>query len=316
MTKDHEIIHKKDKIELDAIDLSPDKFLVKIILTPINPSDYYFCCHIKNKDKPLPCIPGFEAYGEIVGIGDTRDRSLLGSRVLIIPLNGTYCSYVVVDRKEIVCVNIESPQAKKYFGLNPLTAMGLMEYTKNNNTKCLIQTGASTQVGKMIIKLAKEQNITTINIIRSDRHRSVLEKLGASYIINSSSPNFVNDLEEICQKMQPTVALDCVGGELASLVFKNLASHGTLVVYGLLSLMPVVNIDCNELISKEKRIEGFHVFHSFWKNKKIKDIQKLLAKFYKDGFDTEDKVSYFGPENFRQALEQWPYRTEKSILKF
>lgn len=316
MTKDHEIIHKKDKIDLSTVDLSSDKFLVKIILTPLNPSDYYFCCHIKNRDKPLPCIPGFEAYGEIVGVDNPKDRPLLGSRVLVIPLNGTYCSYVVVDRKEIVFVNVDNSQAKKYFAVNPLTAMGLMEYTKNNNTKCVIQTGASTQVGKMITKLAREQNIITINIIRSEKHREVLKKLGGDYVLNSNSPGFVEELDDLCRRLCPTVALDCVGGELASLVFKNLTANGTLVVYGLLSLVPVVNIDCNELISKEKKIEGFHVFHSFWKNKRTKDIQKMLEQFYKDGFDGEDKINYFGPENFRSALEQWPNRNSKFIMKF
>ena len=168
----------------------------------------------------------------------------------------------------------------------------------------------------MIVKLARDQGITTINIIRSEKHREVLKKLGAEVVLNSSSPGFVEELEDVCRRLQPTIALDCVGGELASLVFKNLTAHGTLIVYGLLSLVPVVNIDCNELISKEKKIEGFHVFHSFWKDKRVRDIQKLLDQFYASGFDGEDKVTYFGPENFRTALEQWPNRTSKFIMKF
>ena len=252
----------------------------------------------------------------MVGVGDARDKHMLGSRVLIIPLNGTFCSYVVIDRKEIVQINVDNVQAKKYFAVNPLTAMGLMEHTKNNNTKCVVQTGASTQVGKMIVKLARNSGITTINIIRSEKHREVLKKLGANYVLNSSSATFVEELEDLCRRLQPTVALDCVGGELASLVFKNLAANGTLVVYGLLSLVPVVNIDCNELISKEKKIEGFHVFHSFWKNKRVKEVQQMLDQFYKDGFDGDDKVTYFSPDNFRTAVEQWPNRTSKFILKF
>ena len=316
MTEEHEVVHKKDKIDLDGVDLTPDKFLIKIILTPINPSDYYFCCHVKNKDKPLPCIPGFEAYGEIVGVGNSRDKELLGARVLIVPLNGTYCSYAVVDRNEILYVNADNAQVKKYFAVNPLTAIGLMEHTQNNNTQCLIQTGASTQIGKMIIKMAYEEGITTINLVRNDRHEKTLKQLGADYVLNTTDPDFVAQLTELCEKLKPTVALDCVGGELASLVFKHLAARGTLVVYGLLSLMPVVNIDCNELVNNEKKIEGFHVFHSFWKNKKTKDIQKLMQRFYQNGFDGEDKIRHFGPENFRSALEEWPNRTEKFVLKF
>lgn len=316
MTKDHEIIFNKDKIDLNSVDLSPDKFLVKILYTPVNPMDYYFCCHIKNKDKPLPCIPGFEAYGEIVGIGDHKDQSMLGKRILTVPLYGTYCSYIVVDRKEIVCVDVDGPQVKKYFAVNPLTAMGLMESLVNNNARCIIQTGASTQVGKMVASLAKKKGITTINIIRSNKHSKILEKLGADYILNSSDANFVFDLNRICEQMRPTMALDCVGGELANLVFKNLTSSGTLIVYGLMSLIPVINIDCSELIAKEKKIEGFHVFHSFWKNKKPKETSKMLKDFYKYGFDGEDNVTYFKPDSFKAALEQWPNRIDKFIIKF
>lgn len=316
MTKDYEIIHNSDRIDLNSVDLSPDKFLVKVLYTPINPMDYYFCCYIKNKDKPLPCIPGFEAYGEVVGVGHQRYQSMLGKRVLTIPLYGTYCSYIVVDRKEIICIDIENPQAKKYFAINPLVAMGLMEALVTNKARCIIQTGASTQVGKMVISLAKKEGICTINIIRSERHRKVLEKLGADYILNSNSSNFVLELGQLSEKLKPIMALDCVGGELASLVFQNLAIGGTLIVYGLLSLMPVINIDCNELIGNEKKIEGFHVFHSFWKNKKTKEIENMLIKFYQIGFDGEDKVVHFKPDSFKSALDQWSNKTDKFIIKF
>ena len=316
MTKDHEIIYNKDKIDLNSVNLSPNKILVKVLYTPINPMDYYFCCHIKNKDKPLPCIPGFEAYGEVVGVGDQRDQSLLGKRVLAIPLHGTYCSYIVVDRKEIVCVDVDSPQSKKYFAVNPLTAMGLMELIVQSNARCVIQTGASTQVGKMIAKMARENGITTINIIRSERHRGVIENLGGDYILNSNSSNFMYELERLCNQLKPTMALDCIGGELASVVFKNLTAGGALIVYGLLSLIPVINIDCNELIGKENKIEGFHVFHSFWKNKRPREIEKMLKGFYESGFEGEDGVRYFKPENFKSALEEWPNRTDKFIIKF
>lgn len=316
MTKDHEIIYKKDKIDLNNVDLSPDKILVKVLYTPINPMDYYFCCHIKNKDKPLPCIPGFEAYGEVVGVGDSNSHSLLGKRVLVIPLYGTYCSYIVVNRKEIVCTNVDNNQVKKYFAINPLTAMGLMESIINGNVRCIIQTGASTQIGKMITSMARKNGVSTINIIRNERHRKTLEHLGADYILNSSGSSFMYELSKLCEQLKPTMALDCVGGELASLVFQNLTAGGTLIVYGLLSLIPVINIDCNELVSKEKKIEGFHVFHSFWKNKRPKEIEKMLKKFYDDGFDGDDSVDYFKPENFMTALEQWSHRTDKFIMKF
>lgn len=316
MTKDNEIIYNKDKIDLNGVDLLPDKILVKVLYTPINPMDYYFCCHIRNKDKPLPCIPGFESYGEVIGVGDPKDQNMVGKRVLVIPLYGTYCSYIVVDRKEIVCIGIEDPQVKKYFAVNPLTAMGLMELITVNNARCIIQTGASTQVGKMVISMARERGICTINIVRNDKYKEVLENLGADYVINSNDPNFIYSLNRLCDQLKPTMAFDCIGGELVSVVFKNLAYKGTLIVYGLLSLMPVINIDCNEINAKEKRIEGFHVFHSFWKNKSPKEIDKMLKNFYARGFDGEDSVSYFKPENFKQALEQWPNRTSKFIIKF
>lgn len=316
MTKDHEIIFKNDKIDLNAVDLFPDKFLIKVLYTPINPMDYYFCCHIKNKNKPLPCVPGFEAYGEIVGVGDRKDQSMLGKRVLIIPLYGTYCSYIVVNRTEVVCFDVKSPEAKKYFAINPLTAMGLMELVANNNSKCIIQTGASTQIGKMVVMFAKKQGVCTINIIRNERYRKILDRLGANYILNSNNNNFIYELSRICEQLKPTMALDCVGAELASVVFQNLSTGGTLIVYGLLSLIPIINIDSNELISKEKRIEGFHLFHSFWKHKKSIEIQKMIKKFYDDGFDGEDTVTYFKPENFKASLEQWSNRTDKFIIKF
>ena len=50
--------------------------------------------------------------------------------------------------------------------VNPLTAMGLLEKVQEKRAAAFIQTGAASQLGRMLIKMAKNAGIPCINIVR------------------------------------------------------------------------------------------------------------------------------------------------------
>jgi len=52
--------------------------------------------------------------------------------------------------------------------VNPITAVGLMDKAKQYKARAVIQTGAASQLGRMIIRLANEKNVTLINIVRRE----------------------------------------------------------------------------------------------------------------------------------------------------
>lgn len=56
-------------------------------------------------------------------------------------------------------------QASMHF-VNPLTCIGLVEMITNNKAKAAVQTGAASQLGRMIINLMKTKKIPLINVVR------------------------------------------------------------------------------------------------------------------------------------------------------
>jgi NADPH2:quinone reductase len=51
-----------------------------------------------------------------------------------------------------------------------------------------------------------------VNIVRKPEHVDVLKKIGATYVCNSSSPTFMDDLTEALVATGATVAFDAIGG--------------------------------------------------------------------------------------------------------
>ena len=74
--------------------------------------------------------------------------------------------------------------------INPLTALGLLDRCKLYKATGVIQTGANSQMGRMMIRLLRENNIPVINIVRKEEQIGELKKRYGEdlHVINSESP--------------------------------------------------------------------------------------------------------------------------------
>jgi acetyl-CoA carboxylase carboxyltransferase component len=50
--------------------------------------------------------------------------------------------------------------------VNPLTAIGLVAKAKEYKGQAIIQTAAASQLGRMIIRVCRDENIPLINVVR------------------------------------------------------------------------------------------------------------------------------------------------------
>ena len=50
----------------------------------------------------------------------------------------------------------------------------------------------------MVLHLAKRFKLPMIHVVRRDEQVELLRGLGAEYVLNSSDPNFDDELEEVC----------------------------------------------------------------------------------------------------------------------
>lgn len=235
----------------------PGEALVRIATAPINPSDLLYIMGEYGFRKPLPMIPGFEASGKVVAVGEGVSEALIGLRVACTYGNedGTWAEYMRTAATNCIPLpdHIDLEHGSMLIA-NPLTAHLLLD--KAAGMKAIVQTAAASALGRMIIRLAQRRGIQMINVVHRQEQVSELEALGATYVLNSNQPNFDSRLRELCHDLDAHLAFEAVAGPLSGQILSALPDESTLLVYGALSLQPC-SIPAAELIFRKKHVDGF-----------------------------------------------------------
>lgn len=250
--------------------------LVKMIASPINPSDLMFTKGLYGVKKELPVVPGFEGCGVVVAAGGGfTSKFLLGKRVACGATEtggGTWANYMLTSSG--YCMPIKKFVADHEAAMmivNPMTAWGMVDEAIAGKHKAIVQTAAASALGKMVIRLGKRFSIPVINVVRREEQAQLLEQQEqAQYIVNSSSQDFEETLRDLCHKLQATIAIEAVSGELSAQIAAAMPRKSELLVYGALS-REAVNIIPGDLIFQEKTLRGF------WLSKWLKQ-KSLLQK--------------------------------------
>ena len=102
----------------------------------------------------------------------------------------------------------------------------------------------------MIVKLSQEEKLPLINIVRRPEQIQILKDLGAEHILNSSEPDFLDQLGELTKKLKATVCFEAVAGTITGDIMSRMPFGSKCIVYGCLSEQPVGGIDALTLIGR------------------------------------------------------------------
>ncbi len=243
-----------------------NEVLIKVHASPVNPSDIAFIQGSYNIVKTLPAIPGFEASG-IIEEAHKKHQNLIGKKVSCFVQDdgsGTWSEYVIANVADIIILkDLMNLDQGACFTVNPTTAYGLFEIALQYEAKAIIQNAAGSQVASFIRKMAEENNIEVIDIVRKHETAMLLKSKGAKYVLMETDEDFTDQLKELSNVLCPTVAYDAVGGTLAGNMFNALGDDSELVVYGGLSGKNISEIDVMDVIFRNKIISGFNLID--WK---------------------------------------------------
>jgi NADPH:quinone reductase-like Zn-dependent oxidoreductase len=238
----------------------PGEVLVRVAAAPVNPSDLMFIRGLYGIRKPLPCVPGFEGSGTVVATGPgLYGFALRGRRVACGSQSGdgTWAEYVVVSAWN--CMPL-LPHISFAGGatllVNPLTAWALVDTARRSKTGALVQTAAASQVGRMILGIARRCGLPVISIVRRAEQAALLRSFGAEHVLDSSQPEFDQRLAELCARLGATLAADAVGGEMTGRLLAAMPRGAQVLVYGALE-EAACQLDPGQLIFNHKRVRGF-----------------------------------------------------------
>ncbi|MGH2599245.1 MAG: NADH oxidase, partial [Dehalococcoidia bacterium] len=96
--------------------------------------------------------------------------------------------------------------------VNPLTVLGMVETMRAEGHTALVHTAAASNLGQMLIRLCREDDIPLVNVVRRPDQVQLLRSLGATSVCDASSPTFTADLTAAIAATGATLAFDAVGG--------------------------------------------------------------------------------------------------------
>lgn len=305
----------------------PGEVLVRMLLSPVNPSDLMTVRGVYGKQPQLPCTPGYEGVGIVESAGGGFLGSLLvGKRVALLNgINGNWQERTTVLAKQAVPIpkSLPDEQGATFF-VNPTTAFAMTRRVLAVPSGAwLLQTAAASELGKMIVRLGQHFGFRTLNIVRRADQADALKSLGAdAVIVFDPTRQTADDLRREVLQMTGSHgvchAIDPVGGETGSAVVKCLAPTGKMLVFGTLSSEPLC-FSPRDLMTPGASISGFWLarwlpqLSLFSKLKLIRQVSKLIAC----GVLTSDIGEVFGMNAITAAVTaaEQPGRKGKVLLR-
>jgi NADPH:quinone reductase-like Zn-dependent oxidoreductase len=240
------LIKKSGELELSLASVpipepGPDEVLVRVEASPINPSDLGLLVGAADMstakvsgtgdaavvtakvpdgamkamagrlDESMPV--GNEGAGVVVKAGSSdAAQALLGKTVAMIG-GAMYAQYRCLRAKDVLPLPPgTTPAEGASCFVNPLTSLGMVETMRREGHKALVHTAAASNLGQMLNKICLKDGVGLVNIVRNAEQADILRKLGAKYVVDSSTPTFMDDLTNALVETGATLAFDAIGG--------------------------------------------------------------------------------------------------------
>jgi NADPH:quinone reductase len=225
--------------DLGLLTASADMTTATVAGTPERPvvtaslSDAALGAFAARLDKSLPV--GNEGAGTVVAAGSPEAAQALIGKKVAIAGGAMYSQYRAVDASACLVLP-EGATARDGASsfVNPMTALGMTETMRREGHSGLVHTAAASNLGQMLVKLCEQDGIPLVNIVRKPEQEELLKSLGATHVLNSTSPSFATDLVEALKATSATLAFDATGGgTLASQILNAMeqAANATAAEY-------------------------------------------------------------------------------------
>ena len=241
--------------------LASGEVRVKVLASPIHPSNLLQIAGKYGTMPALPSTPGSEGIGQVVETSSEVNGLSVGQLVLLVGV-GTWRDEIVAPARNFIPLpdmGAQSPETIEQLSMaaiNPLSALLMLNnFVDLKKGDWIVHSAANSAVGGYIIQLAKRRGINTINVVRREGLADDLMKKGGTVVL-IDGPDLAKKIAEAAGENTVALAIDAVGGETFSRLAQSLEHGGTLVTYGVLSGKPAV-FNPAMAIFNDIRIRGF-----------------------------------------------------------
>ena len=235
--------------------------LIKRILSPIHNHDLWTIRGNYGYKPALPtAIGGSEAVGTIEAVGTDVDAGLIGKRVAIAGVHGTWAQYFIAPATGVLPLpdGISDALGAQLIAM-PFSAISLLALLQVKKGEWMIQTAANGAVGKIMATLAQSRGIHLLSLVRRPEAVKELNDLGMTNVLSTSESGWKEAARQIIGATGAAgavSAIDSVGGDLAADLTDLLGVNGELVVFGTATGAPL-SLSSGTLIMKHISVKGF-----------------------------------------------------------
>jgi NADPH2:quinone reductase len=228
----------------------------------MNPSDLLYVRGRYSGVTPVfPAPAGFEGVGIVDALGPGVDHLTVGQRVICRnSRGGNWAEYAIVQAVKAYPAPDDIPDEQlASFLINPATAILMVRHVLAvPSGEWLLQSAAGSELGRMIIRLAKRDGVKTLNIVRRTETVPELHAIGADAVIVSTDGPIDEQVRDIVGPGGVNYALDPVAGQTGTEMFRSLSVDGRMLLYGSLTDEPVrVGEDPRFTLSGRRTLEVY-----------------------------------------------------------
>lgn len=235
--------------------LKPGQVLIEVTLSPVNPSDLFFVQGSYGQPRTAGQAAGFEGVGTVIA----GEAGLIGKRVSFLGTGtGAWARHAVSDAA--LCIPLHDAVSDvdgAALIVNPLTAVALLERVREAGSKAFFLNAAGSQLGRLMLGLAKDMGLTALAVIRRTGDEDALRALGATEVLVTSAPDFAAQAHAAIKAHKPRVLLDAVGDQATADLFFAMPTGARWVSYGKMSDDAPALTQMGQFIFMDKHIEGF-----------------------------------------------------------
>lgn len=142
-----------------------------------------------------------------------------------------------------------------------------------------IHTVGNSQLGQMMVKLARSQGVTIVNMVRKEEAAELLKSLGAEHVVVTSREDWQEELKKKIIQLKVSVAFDAIGGDMTATMMRLMPEGSTSVVYGGLAGGLMNNIPVVEMIYGNKKVEAFFLRTWLTEGGMLRTLMRIRRSF-------------------------------------
>ena len=217
----------------------PGQVVIKVEAIGVNPVDTYIRAGVHLIRPDLPFIPGSDAAGTVLAVGEGVSSFKSGDRVYAAgsvgdAWDGCYAEQLVRRAEQFFPLpdNVSFAQGAA-MGIPYGTAYrALIQRGAAKAGETVLVHGASGAVGTAALQIAADNSIPTIGTAGSERGLDLIREQGAGHVLDHTKEGYLDAVAELTGGKGPDVILEMLANVNLAMDMDIAAKYGRIVVIG------------------------------------------------------------------------------------